>query len=37
MYADHVDKETFRQMARAIKIVHQDEASKEAIPFRGVV
>jgi len=36
MYADHVDKETFRHMARAIEVVHQDEAPMEPIPFKGV-
>ena len=37
LYADHVDKETFRQMTKAMEVVHHDEALKEPIPFKGVV
>jgi len=35
-YADHVDKETFKEMARAIEIVSKKDTPKEPIPFRGV-
>jgi len=35
-YADHYDKETFRQMAKAIEIVNQKETPKEPIPFKDV-
>jgi integrase len=33
LYSDHVDKETFRKMAMAIKKVNQNEVPKEPIPF----
>ncbi|MDR0313054.1 MAG: site-specific integrase [Treponema sp.] len=36
-YADHVDKETFRQMTNAIETVSNIEALKEPIPFHRVV
>ena len=35
-YASHIDKETFRQMSKAIEKVHQSETINEPIPFRGV-
>ena len=35
-YSDHVDKETFRQMAKAIEIVSKKETPKEPILFKGV-
>jgi len=37
LYADHVDKETFRQMAKAIEVLHQNEVLKEPIPFYGAL
>jgi integrase len=37
MYSDHVDKETFRQMTKAIEVIHHDEALMEPIPFYGHV
>jgi len=36
LYADHVDKETFRQMTKAIEGARQNDAAKEPIPFRTV-
>ena len=36
-YASHVDKETFNQMAEAIKRVSQYKTPKKPIPFKGVV
>jgi integrase len=36
-YADHTDKETFRQMAKAIEIVSKNETPKEPILFKVVV
>jgi integrase len=36
MYSDHVDKETFRQMTKAIENVSQNEELKEPIPFKKV-
>jgi integrase len=35
-YADHYDKETFRQMAKTIEIVSKKDTPKEPILFRGV-
>jgi len=35
-YSDHVDKETFMQMAKAIEIVSKKEIPKEPIPFKEV-
>jgi integrase len=37
MYADHVDKETFNQMAKAIENVSKNETPKEPIPFLRAV
>jgi len=37
MYANHVDKETFRQMTKSMEVVHHDGVVKEPIPFRVVV
>ena len=37
MYSDHVDKETFRLMSKAIENVSQNEKLKEPIPFKKVV
>jgi hypothetical protein len=35
-YADHYDKEPFRQLIKALEVVSKKDTTIEPIPFRGV-